>query len=75
MLDFIKKYIRPFPKVKTKEFEGCLDFFIVLFLEVFSVQWILGVEKELVVGLETVSNKGEEGCLAGPSHARKDNRL
>jgi hypothetical protein len=75
MLDFIKKYIRPFPKVKTKEFEGCLDFFVVLFLEVLSVQWIFEVQKELVVSLETVSDKGEEGCLAGPSHARKDNCL
>ncbi len=75
MLDFIKKDIRPFPKAETEEFEGCLDFFVVLFLEVFSVQWIFEIEKELVVGLEMVSDKGEKGCLAGPSHTRKDNRL
>src|SRR4030042_4253906 len=75
MLDFIKKNTRPFPKAKTEEFEGCLNFFVVLVLEVFSVQWIFEVEKELVVGLEMVSDKSEEGRLAGPSHARKDNCL
>src|SRR4030042_6500139 len=75
MLDFIKKDIWPFPEAETEEFESCLDFFVILFLEVFSVQWIFEVEEELVVSLETVSDKGEGGGLAGSSHAGQHNCL
>jgi hypothetical protein len=71
-LNLVNKNKGLFAKANAKDIQGGSDVLIIFFLEVFSVQRIFEIKKNLVARLNPIMDKTQKGGFACPPHPGND---